>query len=70
MRCQMPETHLATVAHLLRRAGFGAGRTEIEAYAAKPYEEIVEDLLSPEKAPEYDSDLISRHLMGLSLIHI
>ena len=64
MECQMPETHLATVAHLLRRAGFGAGRTEVELYAAKPYEEIVEDLLSPEKAPEYDSDLISRHLMG------
>ena len=41
----MPETDLATVAHLLRRAGFGAGRTEVETYAAKPYEEIVEDLL-------------------------
>ena len=60
----MPTEDLALVSHLLRRAGFGASRTEVENYAQKEYEEIVEDLLTPEKSPEYDADFISRYYMG------
>ena len=60
----MIATDLALVSHLLRRAGFGANRKEVEVYAEKEYEVIVEDLLSPDLSPQYDSDLISRHLMG------
>jgi hypothetical protein len=35
------------MAHLMRRAGFGAGRDELEARVAKGYEETVEELLHP-----------------------
>ena len=35
------------IAHLMRRAGFGATREEIESYAAKGYDATVEDLLDP-----------------------
>ena len=60
----MPTEDLALVSHLLRRAGFGASRKDVENYAQKEYEEIVEDLLTPEKSPEYDVDFISRYFMG------
>jgi hypothetical protein len=40
----MPED-IGLMAHLLRRAGFGATRAELEAYAAKGYETTVEELL-------------------------
>ena len=39
---------IALMAHLMRRAGFGAGREELEARAAKGYEATVEELLSPD----------------------
>ena len=49
------------VAHLLRRAGFGASRDELEAYAAQPYEAIVEDLVNPERFPDPDDTLLFRY---------
>ena len=57
-------THeLAMMAHLLRRAGFGATRDELERYVAQGYEATVEELLHPENAPEGlgDKDLIRRY---------
>jgi len=54
-------THTAEVAHLLRRAGFGAGRDELERYAEAPYEEVVEDLLNPERFPEVEEDVLFRY---------
>ena len=36
----MIATDLALVSHLLRRAGFGANRKEVEVYAEKEYEVI------------------------------
>ena len=39
----MPELDIALMAHLLRRAAFGASRTEIEAKAAQGYEAAVEE---------------------------
>ena len=47
----MSDNNLALMAHLLRRAGFGASRQEIEKYAAQGYEAAVEELLHPEDAP-------------------
>jgi uncharacterized protein (DUF1800 family) len=44
----MGNNDLAVMAHLMRRAGFGASRDELEARAAKGYEETVEELLNPE----------------------
>ena len=40
----MPGQDIALMAHLLRRAGFGASRSEIEDKAAEGYEATVEDL--------------------------
>ena len=60
----MAESDIALFAHLLRRAGFGATREELEDYAAKGYEATVEELLHPESVPspiEDDMDLIRRY---------
>ena len=40
----MGQTDLSLVAHLLRRAGFGATHDELETYALQSYEETVEEL--------------------------
>jgi Protein of unknown function (DUF1800) len=45
---------IALMAHLMRRAGFGAGRDELEARAWKGYEATVEELLHPELQPPVD----------------
>src|SRR5258708_20248951 len=52
---------IAWMAHLMRRAGFGAGRDEIEARAAKGYEATVEDLLQPETQPPVDAYTLLRY---------
>ena len=46
----MPDNNLALTAHLMRRAGFGATRGELEELAARGFEAVVEDLLHPENA--------------------
>jgi hypothetical protein len=50
----MSDNDLALLAHLMRRAGFSATREELEAYAAKDYAAVVEDLLHPERFPEVE----------------
>jgi len=46
----------AEVAHIMRRAGFGATPSELdELTAEKTYEEIVDDLVNPERFPAIDS---------------
>jgi uncharacterized protein (DUF1800 family) len=57
----MADERLALMAHLLRRAGFGASREELEAYAARPYEDVVEELVNPERMPDMDDDLLARY---------
>ena len=66
----MADNQIDLMAHLLRRAGFGATREELDAYIAKGYEATVEELLHPEKAPPAleDEDLIRRyHVDGNTL---
>ncbi|MSQ06464.1 MAG: DUF1800 domain-containing protein [Dehalococcoidia bacterium] len=53
---------LALMSHLMRRAGFGAGREELEARAAKGYAATVEELLHPEQQPPFDDDLAYRYI--------
>ena len=43
----MADKDIALMAHLLRRAGFGASRDEIETKAAQGYDSVVEQLLNP-----------------------
>ena len=62
---------MALMAHLLRRAGFGATMEELERYAAQGYEATVEELLHPELAPPLDEDVLRRyHLDQNSLMLI
>ena len=56
----MADKDIALMAHLLRRAGFGASRDEIEAKAAQGYDSVVEELLNPGDAPGLDEDLMYR----------
>ena len=60
----MAKDDLALVAHLFRRAGFGAARDEMERYAEQGYEAAVEDLVDPERRPPLDEDIISRYYDG------
>ena len=52
---------IALMAHLMRRAGFGATRDELEARLAKGYEETVEELLHPETQPPVDAYTLLRY---------
>ena len=56
----MADKDIALMAHLLRRAGFGASRDEIETKAAQGYDSVVEELLNPGDAPGIDEDLMYR----------
>src|SRR6202051_1361433 len=52
---------IALMAHLMRRAGFGAGRDEIEARVAKGYAATGEELLHPETQPPVDAYTLLRY---------
>ncbi len=58
------DTDTALMAHLLRRAGFGATRDQIEEYVAKGYDETVEELLHPEYSDPHDQDLLDRYFIA------
>ncbi len=62
----MPSTDLALTAHLMRRAGFGATRAELEEYAQQSYEDMVEDLVHPERFPEVADDVVTRYWLELN----
>ncbi|MDA1297175.1 MAG: DUF1800 domain-containing protein [Chloroflexi bacterium] len=55
---------VAAVAHLLRRAGFGATRDQIDQYAARGYEATVEELLNPRYGEPEDQDLMDRYFIA------
>jgi uncharacterized protein (DUF1800 family) len=56
----MTDQNVALMAHLLRRAGFGASRAEIEAKAAQGYDATVAELLNPESQPGIEEDMMYR----------
>ncbi len=62
----MAETDRGLVAHLMRRAGFGATQDELDELTAKPYEQMVDDLLHPERFPEVDDILLRRYYLELN----
>src|SRR5438445_12651807 len=59
--CMADQEDLALMGHLLRRAGFGASRAEIEAKAAQGYNAVVEELLNPETQPVLEEDIVLRY---------
>ena len=52
---------IALMAHLMRRAGFGAAYEELEVLAENGYEETVEQLLHPEQHPDIDEYELYRY---------
>ena len=52
---------IGRMAHLLRRAGFGATRAELDEYLEKGYEAAVEELLDPADTQSMPEDLIRRY---------
>ena len=67
----MAQADLALMAHLMRRAGFGATREELESYVAQGYEDTIEELLNPEDKPQglEDDDLIRRYHIERNSFH-
>ena len=57
----MSNADIALMAHLMRRAGFGASRDELEQRVAQGYEAVVEDLLHPGDANSMPDDVIRRY---------
>ena len=57
----MPGTDPPLLAHLLRRAGFGATFQELDQYSQVGYEAVVEDLLHPEQRPPIEEDVLERY---------
>ena len=65
----MADRDVALMAHLMRRAGFGAGRDELEERAARGYEATVEELVDPEGhgIPRVDTDVLLRYYPSLEI---
>ena len=57
----MSNADIALMAHLMRRAGFGASRDELEQLVDQGYENVVEDLLNPGPANSMPDDVIRRY---------
>jgi uncharacterized protein (DUF1800 family) len=57
----MSNQEIALMAHLMRRAGFGATRDELEECVAKGYERVVEELLHPADPQNMPDDIIRRY---------
>ena len=58
---------IALMAHLMRRAGFGASRAELEARAAKGYAATVDELVHPEQSAPADEYVLLRYQPGALL---
>ena len=59
----MASPNIELMAHLMRRAGFGATYEELEEYVSKGYEATVEELLSPMNQPDLEMDLLERYFI-------
>jgi uncharacterized protein (DUF1800 family) len=57
----MSDKDIALMAHLLRRAGFGATRDEIEAKVEQGYDNVVEEFLNPLNPNTLPDDIIRRY---------
>ena len=57
----MSSPNIPLMAHLMRRAGFGATRDELDEYAAKGYEATVDELLHPGEPGNLPDDVIRRY---------
>ena len=65
----MSDNDIRLMAHLMRRAGFGATREELEERVAKGYEQTVEELVDPDRhdIPRVDTDVLYRYYPALEM---
>ena len=65
----MADREIALMAHLMRRAGFGAGREELEERVGRGYEATVEELVDPDGhgMPKVDTDVLLRYYPSLEI---
>ena len=66
----MSREDIGLMAHLLRRAGFGATRGELKEYLSRGYEATVEHLLHPGERESLPDDLIRRYHVDQSELRI
>ena len=59
----MANNDIALMAHLMRRAGFGASYEELEERAVAGYQATVEDLLNPGNHPRLEMDILERRFV-------
>ncbi|MDE0824203.1 MAG: DUF1800 family protein [Dehalococcoidia bacterium] len=59
----MASADIELMAHLMRRAGFGATYEELEQFAADGYDTTVDELLSPMEQPDLEMDLLERYFI-------
>ena len=57
----MVSADVSLMAHLMRRAAFGAPAAELEVLAEKGYDAVVDDLLHPERFERPTEDLFERY---------
>ena len=57
----MPDDNISLYAHPIRRAGFGARRDQLEGYAARPYEDVVDELVNPESVRGVEEEVLDRY---------
>ena len=59
----MATSDIGLIAHLMKRAGFGADKEELERRSQVGYEETVEELVNPNRfnIPSFDPDTLYRH---------
>ena len=66
----MASADIGLMAHLMRRAGFGATRDELEALVENGYEAAVDGLLDPGPADAMPDDIIRRYHVDQSELRI
>ena len=66
----MANNERALMAHLMRRAGFGATGDELDRHVAKGYESTVEELLHPEQTSPMDVDIIRRYHVDQNSLYL
>ena len=57
----MSDKDISLIAHLMRWAGFGASRDELESLAARGYDAVADDLVHPERSDDVDEAVLSRY---------
>ena len=57
----MAKEDIGKFAHLMRRAGFGATRAELEKLTEVGFENLVDELLDDTRSDQIEDDLVSRY---------